>query len=79
VFSQVKNEKAPDFIGGRRPVNNSLIRVNMLSSQLRAALPKNIGRGGSFAPANWAAKASGWNQALVLIISYLFAAGYIEC
>jgi nitrogen regulatory protein P-II 1 len=73
-FSQVRNEKAPDFIGGSRPVNNSLIRVNMLSSLPGARLPTNIGLGGNSASPSWAAKTWRGNQALVVVVSDVFAA-----
>ena len=78
LFLAKKNAKALDFIGGNRPVNNSLIRVNMLSSLPGATSPKNFRRGGSFAPTNWAAKILCGKQVGVLIVSCLFAVSYIE-
>lgn len=70
--------EAPDFIGENWPVNNSLIRVNMLSSLPGVTSTKNLGRGGSFAPTDWAAKRLCGKHAGVLVVSYLFAVGYIE-
>jgi hypothetical protein len=70
--------EAPDFIGENWPVNNSLIRVNMLSSLPGVTSTKNLGRGGSFAPTDWAAKRLCGKHAGILVVSYLFAVGYIE-
>jgi hypothetical protein len=78
LFLAEKNVKALDFIGGNWPVNNSLIRVNMLSSLPGATSPKNLGRGGGLAPTNWAAKILCGKYVGVLIVSCLFAVGYIE-
>jgi hypothetical protein len=78
MFLQAKIEKAPDFIGGSRPVNNSLIRVNMLSSLLGTGLPKNIVRGISFALTSWAAAILCGKQTSGLAVSNLFAAVYIR-
>ena len=73
-----KCAEAPDFIGGNWPVNNSLIRVNMLSSLPGVTSSKNLGRGGSLAPRDWVAKRLCGKLARVLIVSCLFAVGYIK-
>ena len=77
LFLAEKNAKALDFIGGNWPVNNSLIRVNMLSSLPRVTSSKNLERGGSLAPMNWAAKGLCGKRALVIIVSCLFAVIYV--
>ena len=73
-----KSAEALDFISENWPVNNSLIRVNMLSSLPAVTSSKNHGRGGGLAPRDWAAKRLCGKHARVLIVSCLFAVGYIK-
>ena len=73
-----KSAEAPDFIGGNWAVNNSLIRVNMLSSLPGVTSSKNLGRRESPAPPDWAANRLFGKHAGVIIVSCLFAVGYIK-
>lgn len=41
-------------------------------------MPKNIGRGGNYAPRNWAAKGLGGKLAWILVASNLFAVIYVN-